>query len=92
MPSTATTIIQGAQSAALRRGVALWDKRKVSVTFTDTTVHLLKKWNMKRKDILALANKWHQLQDSKQGETNYIPEFIGIDEDGDIIVELNGNK
>ena len=93
VPSTSTTKVQGAKRAAMIRGVSLWDKPQVSVSFTHSTIKFLKQWNRKSSDILALANIWHQRQASncKEGETNYIPEFIGAIEDGDIIVELNGN-
>ena len=93
LPSTIPTIIEGAYSAALPRGVVLWDKKEVTVTITDKSRPLLDKWKMNIKDFMPLANKWHQVQnDSKPGEVNYIPKFVGarIDEDADIIVELNG--
>ena len=92
MSSTTPTTI-GAYPAALRRGVVLWDKKEVTVSITDTSVHLLHKWKIDRKHLMSLANKWHQVQsDSKPGEVNYIPKFVGarMDEDADIIVELNG--
>ena len=95
LSSTTPTVIEGAYSAALPCGVVLWDKKEVTVTIAVTTIPLLHKWNRRVRDILTLANKWHQLQsDSKPGETNYIPKFVGarVDDDhADIIVELNGN-
>ena len=93
-PQMTSTVIEGAYSAALLCGVVLWERKEVTVSFTNTSVYLLSKWNKRVRDILTLANKWHQLQsDSKPGETNYIPKFVGAraDEDADIIVELNGN-
>ena len=83
------TVGSGAYSAALPSGVILWKKNPITVTITVTTIALLRKWNLQVKDILKLANKWHQ-----HGVANYIPEFIGaqLGEDADIIIELNGNS
>ena len=75
-------------SAGLPCGVVLWEKNQITVSFTDATIHLLRKWSLTAKDILQLANKWHQ----PQNKPNCIPEFIGcrVGEDADIMVELNG--
>ena len=84
------TVGSGAYSAALPSGVILWKKSQIIVGITDDGLILLRKWKMKMKEILALANKWHQ----PQGKPNYIPEFKStVDvEDADIILELNGTN
>jgi hypothetical protein len=87
----------GAQAAVFLHGVELWKKPEVTVAFTNTTVDLLHKWNLKEDTIFKWANKWSTLQEQ---QPNQVPKFVDhfiVNRSrsvvgSDIIVELNGNN